>query len=88
MMIKVGDLMLFRQTITKHPLRVELKRGEVYHFCCCGLSKDQPLCDQSSHRRCEKRPVSFSVDLTDNYYLCGCKNSSHYPFCDGAHKKS
>lgn len=88
MVIKAGDMMVFHQTITKHPLRIDLLRGEVYSFCRCGLSKDQPLCDQKSHRRCEHRPVKFSVELTGIYYLCGCKNSTHQPYCDGSHKKN
>ena len=54
-----------------------------YHWCSCGMSKNQPFCD-SSHKGTVFNPLKFSLEQNVNQmFLCGCKLSSQAPFCDG-----
>ncbi|TNV83011.1 hypothetical protein FGO68_gene547 [Halteria grandinella] len=72
----------------KAPYKVELKEGETYYWCSCGLSKSQPFCD-GSHKGTEFNPQAFTYDKpTGDAYLCGCKNNKaeSKPYCDGTHK--
>ena len=34
----------------KSPYKVKVKKGKIYSWCTCGLSKNQPFCD-NSHRK-------------------------------------
>jgi CDGSH-type Zn-finger protein len=70
----------------KSPFKVELKEGEQYWWCACGLSKNQPFCD-GSHKVTEFRPIQFKATETKEAYLCGCKQAGSKPFCDGTHRK-
>ncbi|HTA27134.1 MAG TPA: CDGSH iron-sulfur domain-containing protein [Bacteroidia bacterium] len=63
---------------------VELQPG-TYFWCACGLSKNQPFCDDS-HIGTKFEPVEFVIAETKTVKLCGCKLSSKAPFCDGFHK--
>jgi CDGSH-type Zn-finger protein len=63
---------------------VELQPG-TYYWCACGLSKNQPFCDDS-HIGTKFEPVEFVIAETKTVKLCGCKLSSKAPFCDGFHK--
>ena len=69
----------------KAPYKVELKAGEQYWWCACGLSKSQPFCD-GSHKVTEFRPIQYKAEETKDAWLCGCKHSAGKPFCDGTHK--
>src|SRR5690554_3803493 len=40
------------------PAKVDLKEGEKYYFCMCGLSKSQPFCD-GSHVGTEFKPKAL-----------------------------
>ena len=62
--------------------------GETYRYCTCGLSKDQPWCDD----RCLSestvfRPCDFKVDKKQTYLLmCACKRTKDpRGTCDGEH---
>ena len=70
------------------PYAVELKAGEKYWWCTCGLSKTQPFCD-GAHKGSGLKSKMFEVTETKTYYLCGCKRSNpdQQPFCDGTHSK-
>ncbi len=70
----------------KHPAKAELKAGETYHWCACGLSANQPFCD-GSHASTSITPRAFTADSDGAAYLCQCKASGNPPFCDGSHKK-
>jgi CDGSH-type Zn-finger protein len=70
----------------KAPYKVELKEGERYWWCACGLSKSQPFCD-GSHKVTEFRPIQYNATETKEAWLCGCKQSAGKPFCDGTHRK-
>lgn len=67
------------------PYKADLKEGERYAWCACGLSAKQPFCD-GSHKTTEHRPNVFVAEKDETAFLCGCKQSSNKPFCDGTHK--
>ena len=69
----------------KSPYAADVKAGETYYWCSCGLSKSQPFCD-GSHKHTEFKPVQLTAEKTETVYLCGCKHSGNGAFCDGAHK--
>src|SRR5690554_3507563 len=68
------------------PAKVDLKEGEKYYFCMCGLSKSQPFCD-GSHVGTEFKPKAFTAEKSGDAYLCQCKHSANLPYCDGTHKQ-
>lgn len=68
------------------PAKVELKKGEEYYFCTCGLSSNQPFCD-GSHAGTDFKPKPFIAEEDGDAYLCQCKYSANLPFCDGSHKQ-
>lgn len=68
----------------KAPFAVTLNPGD-YHWCACGRSKTQPMCD-GSHTGTGLAPVKFSVAEPKMVYLCGCKQTKTAPYCDGTHK--
>jgi CDGSH-type Zn-finger protein len=70
----------------KSPYPVELKEGQKYAWCACGLSKNQPFCD-ASHKTTSFKPHIFVAESSDKKYLCGCKQTQNAPFCDGTHNK-
>ncbi|XP_034233893.1 CDGSH iron-sulfur domain-containing protein 3, mitochondrial [Thrips palmi] len=71
------------------PFRMRLYPKKDYHWCLCGYSKSQPLCD-GTHKlpqyKCTLKPIKFQVEEEDDYYLCNCKQTKLRPFCDGTHK--
>ncbi|KAI4490829.1 hypothetical protein M0804_003773 [Polistes exclamans] len=74
----------------KKPFKLHCKAGKIYHWCSCGQSKSQPLCD-GTHRniflKIKLRPIRFVVPETKEYWLCNCKQTLNRPFCDGTHKR-
>lgn len=66
------------------PVKVELEKGEEYHWCACGRSKNQPYCD-GSHRGTGITPKGFTAEESGEAYLCMCKQTKNSPFCDGTH---
>ncbi len=68
------------------PAKVTLTKGEEYHFCICGRSKNQPFCD-GSHAGTSFSPQSFIAEEDGDAYLCACKHSANKPYCDGTHKQ-
>lgn len=67
------------------PIAVELKAGEKYYWCACGLSQNQPFCD-GSHKGTDFTPVAFSAEKDGEAWLCRCKQTGNAPYCDGSHK--
>jgi uncharacterized protein (TIGR02246 family) len=67
------------------PYLMDLDAGS-YHWCACGLSKNQPFCD-GSHKETKRTPMEFSLDERKHVALCGCKYSKTKPHCDGSHLK-
>ena len=68
------------------PVKVNLSKGQEYHFCTCGRSKSQPFCD-GSHVGTSFTPRVITVDEDQEAWLCACKHSHNSPFCDGSHKQ-
>jgi len=55
-----------------------------YYYCNCGMSKNQPFCDSTSHKGSLFKPLKFSLDeKVSKMYMCGCKLTTQAPFCDG-----
>jgi len=70
----------------KFPKAIDVQKGEEYHWCACGRSKNQPFCD-GSHRGTTFTPLAFTADTSEEAYLCMCKHTKNPPYCDGSHKK-
>mmetsp|Transcript_28418 Transcript_28418/g.40107 ORF Transcript_28418/g.40107 Transcript_28418/m.40107 type:complete len:91 (-) Transcript_28418:116-388(-) len=70
----------------KAPYKVEVKQGQTYYWCQCGLSKNQPFCD-GSHADTGITPLPFTAEEDKTVWLCGCKHTQNKPFCDGSHSK-
>ena len=68
------------------PTKVELTKGQEYHYCTCGKSKGQPFCD-GSHAGTSFTPKAFTAEQDGDAFLCACKHTSNAPFCDGTHAK-
>jgi glutamate synthase domain-containing protein 2/CDGSH-type Zn-finger protein len=68
------------------PVKVNLAKGQEYHFCTCGRSRSQPFCD-GSHTGTEFRPRVIVSDEDQEAYLCACKHTGNAPFCDGTHSQ-
>ncbi len=68
------------------PVKVNLAKGQEYHFCTCGQSKSQPFCD-GSHIGTGFTPRVIVSDKDEDAFLCACKHSANKPFCDGTHQQ-
>lgn len=66
----------------KAALPVEVKLGQNYAWCRCGLSQTLPLCD-GSHKNSDKTPLLFTAEQTATVYLCSCYRTQDPPYCDG-----
>jgi len=70
------------------PYVINLEPGS-YIWCGCGLSKDQPFCD-NSHKGTEyenspNAAFLFELEEEKQVALCGCKHTKNPPYCDGTH---
>ena len=68
------------------PVNIQLTKGQEYHFCTCGKSKSQPLCD-GSHTGTTFTPRVIIPSEDTDAWLCACKHSRNKPYCDGSHLK-
>lgn len=66
------------------PVAVDLKEGQEYYWCQCGLSASQPFCD-GSHAGTDIAPLRFEADTSGPAHLCQCKGTAGPPHCDGSH---
>ncbi len=66
-------------------IKIEVKKGELYKWCSCGLSKSQPFCD-GSHKGTGFSPVIYVASESKIVSFCGCKHSKLGAICDGSHK--
>jgi CDGSH-type Zn-finger protein len=69
------------------PIPVEVKAGESYWWCTCGLSKNQPFCDGSHQADGAFTPLEYKAKRDGKVFFCTCKKTSKAPLCDGAHNK-
>ena len=67
------------------PVKINVSKGQEYHFCTCGKSKSQPFCD-GSHIGTSFNPRVIVSDEDGEAYLCACKHTGNTPYCDGTHK--
>ena len=67
------------------PVKVQLTKGQEYHFCTCGISKSQPFCD-GSHVGTSFNPKVIVTDKDTTAMLCACKATKKSPYCDGTHR--
>jgi len=70
----------------KAPIKVEVEAGKTYHWCACGLSRQQPFCD-GSHKGGPFTPLAYTADATGPKWFCACKQCGTQPLCDGSHKQ-
>ena len=68
------------------PVKVNLSKGQEYHFCTCGRSRSQPFCD-GSHTGTGFTPKVIVSNEDREAYLCACKHTHNAPYCDGSHKQ-
>ena len=68
----------------KEPYAIEVNEGEIYFWCACGRSANQPFCD-GSHKDTGFTPVRWQADKAGRKFFCGCKRTDATPFCDGTH---
>ena len=68
------------------PVKVNLSKGQEYHFCTCGRSRSQPFCD-GSHVGTKFTPRVIVSEEDQEAYLCACKHTNNAPFCDGTHAR-
>jgi CDGSH-type Zn-finger protein len=70
---------------TTSSIKVEVKKGQKYFWCSCGLSTNQPFCD-ASHKGSGFSPVVYEAEEDKLVSFCGCKASKKSPLCDGSHR--
>ena len=68
------------------PYKIEVKAGQKYFWCSCGLSNKQPFCD-GAHKGSGMKSVVFEASEDKEIYFCGCKQSKNGMFCDGSHSQ-
>jgi CDGSH-type Zn-finger protein len=68
----------------KSPIVKEMAAG-TYHWCACGKSKSQPLCD-GSHKGSGFAPLPVTLAEPKKVAWCACKHSKNPPYCDGTHR--
>ncbi|CDZ78799.1 hypothetical protein BN59_03113 [Legionella massiliensis] len=66
------------------PIAYDVEEGKTYHWCGCGKSESQPLCDREN---CGESSVAYLAPLTETVYFCACKESKDPPLCDGSHAR-
>lgn len=69
------------------PYPLEVRAGQTYLWCACGLSKDQPFCD-GSHKDGPFQPVRYQAPTDKIVFFCGCKHTASAPVCDGQHTQA
>jgi CDGSH-type Zn-finger protein len=71
---------------TLQSIKIDVKQGETYFWCACGLSAKQPFCD-GSHAGSGFSPVAYQAEESKLISFCGCKHSKKGIICDGTHKE-
>jgi CDGSH iron-sulfur domain-containing protein 3 len=66
-------------------IKVEVKAGQKYLWCSCGLSENQPFCD-GKHKGTGFKPSVFVAEEDKIVGFCGCKQSKKGALCDGEHR--
>ncbi len=69
----------------KEPAEVELEADKAHLWCACGLSKEQPFCDNTHIGKTSVMPKVIKPEKKEKVWLCQCKQTSNPPYCDGTH---
>lgn len=71
-----------------HPFEVQVKAGEKYSWCSCGMTQTEPFCD-GAHKAFTNpdgskimKSVKFFPEKDETVLFCGCKHSTKGMFCD------
>lgn len=66
--------------------KVAVIKDKTYYWCDCGLSLNQPFCDE---QQCvaKQRPFKWTATETAEVSFCVCKKTATPPLCDGSHNK-
>lgn len=64
------------------PAPVRVLKGHTYFWCRCGLSRNQPFCD-NSHEGTGLQPIPFTAPKDEIVFFCTCKHSQDGVRCDG-----
>ncbi|KAI0987263.1 hypothetical protein GJ496_002639 [Pomphorhynchus laevis] len=81
----------------KLPTNVMAKKDQVFLWCACGLSRNQPFCDMShikiwgtsevkSSDIRKHRPIRYIAESDGELWFCNCKQTKNRPLCDGTHR--
>ncbi|KAF8819089.1 zinc finger CDGSH-type domain-containing protein, partial [Cardiosporidium cionae] len=83
---KIGGLMIHSRS-SPAPIRtcLEIVLSQVYWWCACGKSKNQPWCDGNSHRGTGLKPLMYIPQFSGRKLMCGCKLGGKRPLCNGNH---
>ena len=68
------------------PYKNDLKEGEKFAWCTCGLSTNQPFCNGALKQTDDLKPLVIVAEKDETLFLCGCKQTGSGLACDGAHK--
>ena len=69
----------------RKPMEVQFEKSEELHWCACGKSSNQPLCN-GAHAGSSFTPLPFTLEEGKKVALCTCKQTSNPPYCDGSHR--
>ncbi len=72
------------------PVGIEVLPSKIYSWCSCGLTQEEPFCD-NAHRNIAGLPfksIKVSFDTPQVVWFCQCKRTKTPPFCDGTHTVS
>ena len=75
-----------RITTRREPSAVQFTQGELYLWCRCGKSRNQPFCD-GTHNGSKNKPLLCEAKRTATVKLCNCKRTGTPPFCDNTHAR-
>ncbi len=72
----------------KGPYVLDMEEG-TYVWCGCGLSKDQPFCDNlhkgTEYEGTDQAALRVDIEEDGKKPWCGCKKTKTPPWCDGTH---
>jgi CDGSH-type Zn-finger protein len=69
----------------REPIAVDVVQGEIYWWCACGRSKEQPFCG-GLHEDTGFEPLEWTAKRSRRVLFCTCKRTKNPPLCDDSHK--
>lgn len=71
---------------SNQPSNTTVSKDQVYWWCSCGFSNNQPFCN-GSHNGTKFKPIKIQFDEDQSVSWCTCKATKSPPYCDGSHKE-